>query len=134
MPFYEYKCSQVDKACDHCKNVFEVMQSITADALTQCPECGNAVDRLISLPLGFIDRNRQANQYNDIKAAKYWRDKNGNRHLVTPQDGSLHSPTVSSRVTASPAEIAAKKRRDQARDKKRRSADSYGRFVKRAVK
>ena len=134
MPFYEYRASQVDKACDHCKNVFEVMQPITADALTQCPQCGGPIDRLISLPLGFIDRNRQANQYNDIKAAKYWRDKNGNRHPVTPQDGSLSSPTVSRRVTASPQEVAAKKRRDAARDKKRRTAASYNRFVRRVAK
>jgi putative FmdB family regulatory protein len=32
MPTYEYRC----KACDH---EFEVVQSFTDDALTDCPEC-----------------------------------------------------------------------------------------------
>ena len=32
MPTYEYRC----KACDH---EFEVVQSFTDDALTECPEC-----------------------------------------------------------------------------------------------
>jgi putative FmdB family regulatory protein len=33
MPHYDYHCD----ACDH---EFEVFQSITADALRKCPECG----------------------------------------------------------------------------------------------
>lgn len=33
MPTYDYKCD----ACDH---QFETFQSITADPLTKCPQCG----------------------------------------------------------------------------------------------
>ncbi|CAN5584453.1 zinc ribbon domain-containing protein [soil metagenome] len=33
MPTYEY-------ICDNCKNEFEEIQSIKADALTLCPKCG----------------------------------------------------------------------------------------------
>ena len=128
---YEYLCTSLDKSCDHCKTIFEAIQPITAEPLSQCPECGNPITRQVSLCSGFVFKGRQANQYSDIKAAKYWRDNNGNRHKVTAADGSLNSPTVSSRITASPAEIAAKKRRDQAIAKKRRSADSYNRFQKR---
>lgn len=41
MPTYEYRCA----ACDH---EFEQFQSITADALTKCPECGKRkLQRLI---------------------------------------------------------------------------------------
>ncbi len=134
MPFYEYKSSDLDNSCDYCNNVFEVMQSIHADPLKECPQCHQPVDRLISLPAAFIDRNRQANQYNDVKVSKYWRDKNGDRHRVTPADGSANSPTTSSRITASPAEIEAKKRRDAAKSKKQRSDASYSRFRKRIGK
>ena len=35
MPTYEYKCS----ACNH---LFERFQSITAEPIKRCPECGNA--------------------------------------------------------------------------------------------
>ena len=42
MPTYDYQCD----ACDHC---FELYQSITADPIKKCPECGkNKVRRLIS--------------------------------------------------------------------------------------
>ncbi len=48
MPTYEYKCS----ACGH---TFERFQSITAPAITRCPECGKAkVKRLLGTGAGVI--------------------------------------------------------------------------------
>ena len=48
MPTYEYKCS----ACGHS---FERFQSITADPVKRCPECGKAkVKRLIGTGAGLI--------------------------------------------------------------------------------
>ncbi len=47
MPTYEYKC----KKCDH---FFEELQPITADALTDCPECDGKVERIISGGAGFV--------------------------------------------------------------------------------
>ena len=47
MPTYEYEC----EACSH---RFERFQSITADPLDTCPECGEHVHRLISSGAGFI--------------------------------------------------------------------------------
>ena len=48
MPTYEYKCS----ACGH---AFERFQSITADPIKKCPECGkNKVKRLIGTGAGLI--------------------------------------------------------------------------------
>lgn len=40
MPNYDYKCEQ-------CGYVFEVFQGISADPLTECPECGGTVKRMI---------------------------------------------------------------------------------------
>ncbi len=41
MPTYHYACS----ACGH---RFDAVQSIHAEALTECPECGGEVRRVIS--------------------------------------------------------------------------------------
>ena len=42
MPTYEYECA----ACGH---RFDAFQSITAKPLKKCPDCGNAVVKLISV-------------------------------------------------------------------------------------
>ena len=48
MPTYEYKC-------DACGHAFERFQSITADPIKRCPECGKAkVKRLIGTGAGLI--------------------------------------------------------------------------------
>ena len=48
MPTYEYKC-------DACGYQFERFQSITADPIKRCPECGKAkVKRLIGTGAGVI--------------------------------------------------------------------------------
>ena len=47
MPTYEYSC----EACGH---QFEAFQSIAAEPLRECPECGGAVKRLINGGIGLI--------------------------------------------------------------------------------
>lgn len=48
MPTYEY-------LCDNCGNRFEKFQSITADTLRKCPECGKMkLKRLIGAGAGVI--------------------------------------------------------------------------------
>jgi putative FmdB family regulatory protein len=48
MPTYEYKCS----ACNH---TFERFQSITADPIKKCPQCGKSkVKRLLGTGAGLI--------------------------------------------------------------------------------
>lgn len=47
MPTYEYEC----KSCGH---RFEAMQSMSDDPLSDCPECGKQVRRIISAGLGII--------------------------------------------------------------------------------
>ncbi len=46
MPIYLYQC-------DSCGVRFEKMQRMTADPLTECPECGGHVHRVIQ-PVGII--------------------------------------------------------------------------------
>ena len=47
MPTYQYRCNE-------CSHEFSEFQSITADPLSTCPECGGAVQRLISGGAGFL--------------------------------------------------------------------------------
>jgi putative FmdB family regulatory protein len=48
MPTYEYKC-------DSCHHTFEVFQSIKAEPLTKCPNCGKSkLKKLISSGAGLI--------------------------------------------------------------------------------
>lgn len=42
MPIYEYRC-------DSCENIHEVMQKFSDPLLEKCPECGSAVEKLMSL-------------------------------------------------------------------------------------
>lgn len=102
MPFYEYQAKDKKKSCKYCKNSFEHMQKISDSALTRCPKCKNKIIRLISLPHGVIIKGRAANQYNDIKQAKYWKDQYGVKHRVTAADGSTKSPTVSKNSNTKP--------------------------------
>lgn len=49
MPTYVY-CPSGEDCCRYCLNGFERRQKISACALTQCPECGSPVRRVISAP------------------------------------------------------------------------------------
>jgi putative FmdB family regulatory protein len=48
MPFYEYTPDDATTPCDECARGFEVLQSISEPALTECPYCGAACHRVIS--------------------------------------------------------------------------------------
>ncbi len=47
MPTYDYKCLE-------CGHKFEMFQSMTADPIKKCPECGGKVKRLIGAGAGPI--------------------------------------------------------------------------------
>lgn len=50
MPIYEYQVSDVDKGCARCRPGFDLLQRISDDSLSQCPDCGSPIHRLISVP------------------------------------------------------------------------------------
>lgn len=47
MPTYEYECKQ-------CNKIFEVFQSIKAEKLKTCPECGSEIKRLLGTGSGLV--------------------------------------------------------------------------------
>jgi putative FmdB family regulatory protein len=49
MAVYEYRAVSGDASCEHCREVFELQQSMKDEALQACPQCGSPVQRLISL-------------------------------------------------------------------------------------
>lgn len=48
MPIHEY--AAVTKGCAHCEAHFDVLQKLAETPLTQCPQCGAAVQRVICAP------------------------------------------------------------------------------------
>jgi putative FmdB family regulatory protein len=48
MPIYEY--AAVEKGCPHCEAHFDLLQKLRDEPLTQCPQCGATVTRIISAP------------------------------------------------------------------------------------
>jgi len=47
MPTYDYKCS-------NCKHTFEYFQSMSSEPLTECPQCGGNLIRVIGTGSGPI--------------------------------------------------------------------------------
>ncbi len=52
MPIYEYKHK---KKPDKCKDPFEVIASIKDEALSECPRCGQQVERVLSAFTGKVN-------------------------------------------------------------------------------
>jgi len=48
MPTYEYVSRDPQRACKHCRDPFEVRQSMRDAPLRACPRCGAPLERLIS--------------------------------------------------------------------------------------
>ena len=49
MPIYEYKPNH-EKGCNYCSEGFELIRKISELTLLVCPQCGVAVERIISVP------------------------------------------------------------------------------------
>lgn len=49
MPIYEYTATQPSTSCPHCVGCFEDFARISDPELTQCPQCGAAIKRVISV-------------------------------------------------------------------------------------
>lgn len=63
MPTYEYECS----ACGH---HFEEFQSMSAEPLSKCPECGGKVRRLIGAGAGILFKGSGFYQ-TDYRSSEY---------------------------------------------------------------
>jgi putative FmdB family regulatory protein len=50
MPVYDYEAEDPRNSCPHCKEGFEIVQSIKDKRLEICPECGSPIIKLITAP------------------------------------------------------------------------------------
>ena len=79
MPTYEYQCSE-------CNHAFEAFHSITANPLTECPECKkNALKRLIGSGAGLIFKG-SGFYCTDYKSTSYKQDESVDRHKKAAKD------------------------------------------------
>jgi putative FmdB family regulatory protein len=79
MPTYEY-------ACRECSNRFETWQKMTDDPLTNCPECGGSIRRVL-FPAGVV-----------FKGSGFYKTDHGNSGSVASDNGN---PTKSEKAESS---------------------------------
>jgi putative FmdB family regulatory protein len=48
MPIYCYRAVDSAQACEHCREIFEVHQRMSEEALAACPQCGAPIERIIT--------------------------------------------------------------------------------------
>ena len=76
MPIREYRAKDITRACDWCRTRFERIEPLGAEPERHCPECGSAIERVISAPAvgssksGFDDRARHAGFHKLKKTGK----------------------------------------------------------------
>ncbi len=106
--------------------MIEIFHSMSEYDRKVCPQCKRkGLEKLISSGGGVIVAGREANQYNDIKKAKYWRDKNGIKHKVGSGDGHTGSGTIT-KQTATLEQVKANRKREMITDRRKRSRGSHG--------
>ena len=50
MPIFEYRTVDTKESCRFCREPFEVLESVGAQSISECPACKNPVRRIISAP------------------------------------------------------------------------------------
>lgn len=89
MPTYDYKC----KKCGH---RFEFFQSMSDEPLTDCPECGGEVERLIGTGAGLIFKG-SGFYITDYRSDSYKKDAKSEKTYDVPKktESSTGTKTVS---------------------------------------
>src|SRR5437899_3812411 len=99
MPTYEYKC-------DACGHAFERFQSITADPIKRCPECGKAkVRRLIGTGAGMIFKGSgfYVTDYRDQSYTDKAKAESGDAQKSETKPESKAEPKTETQAQAKPA-------------------------------
>ena len=70
MPIYEYQTLNPKKACQKCRQVFEVLQGLNEPVLSHCPECGKPVRKVVSWCRAAVTEtsDEQRKTMSDLKA------------------------------------------------------------------
>ncbi len=83
MPFYTYRAKEPEKSCNYCRDSFETFQKIKEEPLESCPECDNAVVRIMHpAAQGRDDSNKKLLSDDNLK-------KHGFKKLVNRGGGKF---------------------------------------------
>ncbi len=92
MPTYVYGLVDTDldaPGCNHCRELFEITQRMSEDALTACPECGAPIERRIQAPnLGNIGNKLKGPSSSDIEKAGFTQYKRAGKGQYEKSFGS----------------------------------------------
>ena len=88
MPTYDYKKTEDAEGCDHCREPFEVRQSMNDPKLTDCPKCNGPIMRCISA----VGINTALPNSRSVLSDKNLKEK-GFSKLVNEGDGSFRKVT-----------------------------------------
>ena len=88
MPTYEYRCNA-------CKHEFELFQTITAEPLSDCPECEGEVTRLISGGAGFLFKG-DGFYTTDYRSENYKKGEKAEKEANAPKSDSSKSDSSKS--------------------------------------
>jgi putative FmdB family regulatory protein len=84
MPNYDYECP-------NCEKKFEIFQNISAERLTNCPECGKSgFKRLIGSGAGIIFKG-SGFYCTDYRSSSYEKDKK--KDISTPKESCTKNST-----------------------------------------
>lgn len=83
MPTYQYRCKE-------CSHEFSEFQSISADPLSACPECGGAVQRLISGGAGFLFKG-DGFYTTDYRSENYKKAEKADKESSSPKSDGAKS-------------------------------------------
>lgn len=75
MPIYEYRAKDRsgEKSCDYCNERFEIIQKMSDTSLTECPQCGAPIEKLISMfshQLGFDTKAKSTGLHKLVRKDK----------------------------------------------------------------
>lgn len=101
MPTYQYRCN----ACAH---EFEVFQTMTADPVSDCPECEGDVTRLISGGAGFLFKG-DGFYTTDYRSDGYKKAEKADKEASTPKSDSKSDASKSDKSTSSKSDSSASK-------------------------
>ena len=101
MPTYEYRCPRGHE--------FEVFQRISDDPAADCPECGEAAERMISAGAGFLFKGEgfyitdyRSKEYKEKPSAE--KGSGAPKEASKPADAPTAKPAEGSKSTSKPKE------------------------------
>ncbi|MCY3021920.1 MAG: zinc ribbon domain-containing protein [Planctomycetota bacterium] len=99
MPTYVYRPKLApgeERACDVCSGTFETSQHMTDEALTKCPKCGGAIERVLTPPAVTGTKRYKKHSAKDMERAGFLQYKKVGKGYYEKQFGTQGPRTLGS--------------------------------------